>query len=106
MEDTMHIPLHSFHIPAYHKETKKSPKFCAITHASKALFIKVCNTCLKYEKCMCNRKTPVANLESGFVVSKSCPVLGASPDVKVVFHFPLGKMPSHNILCDIPGGKL
>lgn len=21
-------------------------------------------------------------------------------------HFPLGKMPSHNILCDIPGGKL
>ena len=33
---------------------------------------------------MFNRKTPVAVLKSGFVVSKSCPVLGASPDAKVV----------------------
>ena len=38
----------------------------------------------QYEKFMFNRKTPVAVLKSGFVVSKSCPVLGASPDAKVV----------------------
>ena len=81
----MHIPLHSFQIPAYHKATKKSTKFCSITHASKALFIKVCNTWLRYETCMFNSKTPIANLKSGFVVSKSYPVLGASPDAKVVF---------------------
>ena len=37
----------------------------------------------QYEKFMFNRKTPVAVLKSGFVVSKSCPVLGASPDAKV-----------------------
>ena len=33
---------------------------------------------------MFNRKTPVAVLKSGFVVSKRCPVLGASADAKVV----------------------
>ena len=47
----------------------------------------------QYEKFMFNRKTPVAVLKSGFVVSKSCPVLGASPDAKVVtldIHFALG----------------
>ena len=38
----------------------------------------------QYEKFMFNRKTPVAVLKSGFVVSKSCPVLGASPNYKVV----------------------
>ena len=47
----------------------------------------------QYEKFMFNRKTPVAVLKSGFVVSKSCPVLGASPDAKVFdfgVHFALG----------------
>ena len=33
---------------------------------------------------MFNRKTPVAVLRSGLVISKSCPVLGATPDAKVV----------------------
>ena len=28
------------------------------------------------------------------------------PKLSFDVHFPLGKMPSHNILCDIPGGKL
>ena len=107
-EDTMHIPLHSFQIPAYHKETKKSPKFFAITLASKALFIKVCNTWLQYEKCMCNRKNPVANLKVDLWFQKVVLCLGHRQMPKLFFnvHFPLGKMPSHNILCDIPGGKL
>ena len=38
----------------------------------------------EYEKFMFNRKTPVAVLKSGFVVSKSFPVLGATPDAKFV----------------------
>ena len=38
----------------------------------------------EYEKFMFNRKTPVAVLKSGFVVSEAFPVLGASPDVKVI----------------------
>ena len=36
------------------------------------------------EKFMFNRKTPVAVLKSGFVVSKAFPVLGTSPDAKVI----------------------
>ena len=44
---TTHLPLHSFQIPSYLKVTKKSPKFRPTTDASKALFIKVCNTWLK-----------------------------------------------------------
>ena len=39
---------------------------------------------MKYEKFMFNRKTPVAVLKSGFVVSEAFPVLGASPDAKVI----------------------
>ena len=38
----------------------------------------------EYEKFMFNRKTPVAVLKSGFVVSEAFPVLGASPDAKVI----------------------
>ena len=38
----------------------------------------------EYQKFMFNQNTPVAVLRSGFVISKSCPVLGASPDVKIV----------------------
>ena len=38
----------------------------------------------EYEKFMFNRKTPVAVLKSGLVVSKSVPVLSASPDAKVI----------------------
>ena len=38
----------------------------------------------EYEKFMFNRKTPVAVLKSGLVVSKGFPVLGATPDVKIV----------------------
>ena len=38
----------------------------------------------EYEKFMFNRKTPVAVLKSGLVVSKSSPVLGASLDAKVI----------------------
>ena len=38
----------------------------------------------EYEKFMFNRKTPVAVLKSGLVVSKSFPVLGATPDAKVI----------------------
>ena len=33
---------------------------------------------------MFNRKTPVAVLKSGFLVSQAFPVLGASPDAKVI----------------------
>lgn len=47
----------------------------------------------QYEKFIFNRKTPVAVLKSGFVVLKSCPVLGASPDAKLLtldVHFALG----------------
>ena len=38
----------------------------------------------EYEKFMFNGKTPVAVLKSGFVVSEAFPVLGASPDAKVI----------------------
>ena len=38
----------------------------------------------EYEKFMFNRKTPVAVLKSGLVVSKSHPILGATPDAKIV----------------------
>ena len=38
----------------------------------------------EYQKFMLNNKTPVAVLRSGFVVSKSCPVLGASPDARII----------------------
>ena len=38
----------------------------------------------EYEKFMFNRKTPVAVLKSGLVVSKGFPVLGATPDAKIV----------------------
>ena len=38
----------------------------------------------QYEKFMFKRKSPVAVLRSGLVISKSCPVLGATPDAKVV----------------------
>ena len=38
----------------------------------------------EYEKLMFNRKTPVAVLKSGLVVSEAFPVLGASPDAKVI----------------------
>ena len=38
----------------------------------------------EYEKFMFNRKTPVAVLKSGFVVSKAFPVLGPSPDAKLI----------------------
>ena len=38
----------------------------------------------EYEKFMFVTKTPVAVLKSGFVVSQSFPVLGASPDAKVI----------------------
>ena len=38
----------------------------------------------EYEKFMFNGKTPVPVLKSGFVVSEAFPVLGASPDAKVI----------------------
>lgn len=38
----------------------------------------------EYQQYIFNLKTPVAVLRSGLVVSKSCPVLGASPDAKVI----------------------
>ena len=38
----------------------------------------------EYQQYTFTRKTPVALLRSGPVVSKSCPVLGASPDAKVI----------------------
>ena len=37
-----------------------------------------------YQKFMCNQRAPVAVLRSGFVVFKSCPELGTSPDAKIV----------------------
>lgn len=103
----MHIPLHSFHIPAYHKETKKSPKFCAITDASKALFIKVCHTRLKYESVCVTGKLPLQLLKVDLWFQKDVLCLGHRQMPKLSFdvHFPLGKIPSHNILRDIPGGK-
>ena len=38
----------------------------------------------EYEKLMCNRRTPVKVLPSGFIVSKGTPVIGATPDARVV----------------------
>lgn len=38
----------------------------------------------QYHKYMFQRKTPVQVLPSGFVVSKECPILGASPDARIV----------------------
>ena len=38
----------------------------------------------EYKKLMCNRRTPVKVLPSGFVVSKASPVIGATPDARVV----------------------
>ena len=38
---------------------------------------------LEYQKFMASRKTPVQVLPSGFVISNSHPVLGASPDAKI-----------------------
>ena len=39
---------------------------------------------MEYEKFMFNRRTPVKVLPCGFVVSKGCPILGATPDARVV----------------------
>jgi hypothetical protein len=39
---------------------------------------------IEYQKFMFNRKTPVHVLNNGFVVSKGFPILGASPDSKVI----------------------
>ena len=38
----------------------------------------------KCEKLICNRRTPVKVLPSGFIVSKDTPVIGATPDARVV----------------------
>ena len=38
----------------------------------------------EYQKFMVNNRTPVTVLRSGFVVSKSYPVLGASPDARII----------------------
>ena len=38
----------------------------------------------EYQKFMYNQRTPVSVTRSGFVISKTCPVLGASPDAKIV----------------------
>ncbi|CAH3108009.1 unnamed protein product [Pocillopora meandrina] len=35
---------------------------------------------MEYEKFMFNRRTPVKVLPCGLVVSRGCPVLGATPD--------------------------
>ena len=95
-----HTTSHSFHIPAYHKETKKSPKFGAITDKSKALFIKVCNTCLKYESVCVTGKLPLQLLKVDLWFQKDVLCVGHPQMPKLSFdvHFPLGKMPSHNIL--------
>lgn len=66
----------------------------------------------EYQKFMFNQKTPVAVLRSGFVVCKSCPVLGASPDAKIVdkgcsICFGLGEVVSlHKVPCNTPGNML
>lgn len=39
---------------------------------------------MEYEKFMFNRGTPVKVLPCGFVVSEGCPILGATPDARVV----------------------
>ena len=58
---------------------------------------------------MFNRKTPVAVLKSGLVVSKGFPVLGATPDAKIVDFgcsvcFGLAEVVStHKISCDTIG---
>lgn len=39
---------------------------------------------MEYEKYMLHRRTPVKVLPSGLVVSKGCPILGATPDARVV----------------------
>jgi len=39
---------------------------------------------MEYQKFMKNSRTPVKVLASGFVISKSCPILGASPDARVI----------------------
>ena len=39
---------------------------------------------MEYEKFMFNRGTPVKVLPCGLVVSKGCPILGATPDARVV----------------------
>ena len=38
----------------------------------------------QYEKFMHNRRTPVQVHKSGFVVSKDCPVIGATPDARII----------------------
>lgn len=60
------------------------------------------------EKFMFNRKSPVSVLKSGLVVSNRYPVLGATPDAKIVDYgcsicFGLGgKMPTHTDFHVIP----
>ena len=39
---------------------------------------------MEYEKFTFNRRTPVKVLPCGLVVSRGCPVLGATPDARVV----------------------
>ena len=39
---------------------------------------------MEYEKFMFNRRTPVKVLPCGLVVSRGCPILGATPDARVV----------------------
>ena len=38
----------------------------------------------EYEKLMCNRRTPVKVLPTGFIVSKGTPVIGATPKQKLL----------------------
>ena len=38
----------------------------------------------EYQKFWFLNNTPVTGIKSGFVVSKTCPVLGASPDARII----------------------
>ena len=121
MGDTTHLPLHSFQIPSYLKATKKSSNFRSITDASKALFIKVCNTWLKVWtycpsaiwKVYVQQKNPCCSSQKWIcgVKKLSCVWCIARCQSCWLWMFTLlwasrGKMPSHKIPCATPGGLL
>ena len=76
----------------------QSPVHQSIQHMSKIWKVYTCVT----------GKLPLQILKVGLWFQKVVLCLGHRQMPKLSFdvHFPLSKMPSHNILCDIPRGKL
>lgn len=82
-------------------------RFTAVPYESQTIFIKTCGPC--NQTLLFSRRTPMAVLKSG-LVSKSYPVVGATPDAKIVDYgcsicFSLGQVKCpHKVECHPTGG--